>query len=576
MVHKIRCAVVFLTLLLSVAASAQVAGSYDYSLGGSSMMRSGVPSALFLNPGELARIHEKQLSLSTNRFSELSQISVVQFFPFVGTLGAGIGHEAGRTQYSIGYGKIFSDIQTIGGAINILKGTSTDMTLSIGTSFHFLEEGVRNSGALLGASIVNFSSNTSLPNQWFRAGGGYWVAPNRFCVQGVILYHDEKGKFLAGAEYLLQPDLAFQVGTKAFDDYYAGVTYTANVMRLDGSVGHEGLSFTVTIRLSEDARTLRDNYYDRGMKSYRSENYPDAQDAFRHAIEYDEYYSPARTYVNLSEGITETSTQLLLREAKQFIDDGKYFEAKKKYNKVLMSYPNDAAAKQGLLDIQPMLHTAATAIFQVADGLMEAGNFDSARTQYLLAFEYDSEDESILKRLSSMEKMIADTISLYLQRGSTYLSNNQLDPARRAYEKVLRYDPNNTEASKYLPTIRERIRTAANATVKPQRTTSENFEKGKAAFDGKNYLDAITYFTDCLKQEPKNSEAQSYIDRSREILRPQMESFFKLGLQYYVDEQYKKAIEVWSQALLVDPEHKAILEYKKRAELKLEALERLR
>ncbi|GEM_PF-2385298 len=572
-------AITVLAIILScipVTSLGQMSGTHNYGMGESSVMRNRGVSALFLNPGELARIHNQELYISANRFSEMPGIGVAHFVPSLGTFAFGIGNEFGISQYSLGFGKIFYDYQTVGGAINYISGPGTDdVTLSLGTTIHLPEAEGKNSGLLLGVSAIDFSSNTSLVSQRFMAGAGYWFLPRKLILQGSWLYENQESKLAFGGEYILSPQIAIQAGTKQFEEVSAGIRYKLPAMNLDLSAGKLGISFSVSFRINEDPEIIRDNNYDRGIKSYTQENYAEAKEAFKISLDYDEYFEPARTYINLSQGVNETTTRLWLKEAEAHERDGNYLDAKKNYTKVLKSFPDNIMAKSRLIGIQPHLEKEATQIATVADSLVVKEKYDAAREQYLLAFEYNPEDEGILQRLSSMERLIADSVAFYLASGNASLEKNQLDGAQKSYGKVLEFNPGNPEAEKNLSIVENRKRTAQNV-VKTTRITKESFEKGKSAFDSQNYFDAISYFADYLKIDPKNSEAEDYINRSRELLKPKIESYFKLGLQYYVDENYKQALEVWNRALIISPDHKAIIEYKKRAELKMDALEKLK
>ncbi|MBI3193095.1 MAG: tetratricopeptide repeat protein [Ignavibacteriae bacterium] len=553
----------------------QIAGSNNYALGGSSVMRVAKPSALFLNPGELARIHTRELFLGTNRFESLPTIGVAHFIPYVGTFAFGIGNEFSASQYSLGYARIIGTRHTVGGSLNYIKNSKPEVTFSLGSSVHFPGiEGI-NSGIMTGLSLMNLSSNSSLSEQQLNVGVGYWLMPNRLRMQGSWLYERKESEFPFGAEYLLNSEVAVQVGTNSFDEFACGLSYALEVMSMDFAVGKQSISFSVNVRYGDDPRQLSERYYEEGIKSYEEEQYPQAKISFLNALQYDEYYESARTYIGLSEGVTETSTRFLLTEAKQFEKEGKYLSAKKNYLKFLSSHSNDVLVMNRLRALQPKLHEEAMKIFVIADSLKQLGMFDAARIRYQQAFDCDSEDETILQTLSEMEKMIADSVAVYLAKGGSRLERNQLEAAQIAYEQVLRYNSTNPEAKKNLSIIESKLRASSDA-VKSQRSTKELFDKGKSAFEQENYLEAISVFQEYLKQDPKNKDAQTFIDRARDSLVPKVEEYFKIGLQYYVEENYKKALEVWNIALTIKQDHQAILEYKNRAELKLKALEKLK
>ena len=94
--------VLFLGLLTvpPVSAQSQLAGSKDYGLGGSSVMWLRYPGALFLNPAEIARLHQGEILISTHRFSTLPSLSTAHFVPFVGTFAVGIANEGNQSWYS--------------------------------------------------------------------------------------------------------------------------------------------------------------------------------------------------------------------------------------------------------------------------------------------------------------------------------------------------------------------------------------------------------------------------------------------------------------------------------------------
>jgi tetratricopeptide (TPR) repeat protein len=89
-------------------------------------------------------------------------------------------------------------------------------------------------------------------------------------------------------------------------------------------------------------------------------------------------------------------------------------------------------------------------------------------------------------------------------------------------------------------------------------------------------MDALRVFLQVLDRNPRHREATELIDRTRQILKPEVETFFRIGLQLYTKENYKLAIEEWDKALLIDPNHQGTVEYRKRADEKLKALEKLK
>ncbi len=83
-------------------------------------------------------------------------------------------------------------------------------------------------------------------------------------------------------------------------------------------------------------------------------------------------------------------------------------------------------------------------------------------------------------------------------------------------------------------------------------------------------------FSQVLERDPRNLDAKNFLERTRELLLPEVDKFFRAGLQYYTKENYRAALQEWDKALAIQPNHAGTLEYRKRAEDKLKALEKLK
>lgn len=119
-------------------------------------------------------------------------------------------------------------------------------------------------------------------------------------------------------------------------------------------------------------------------------------------------------------------------------------------------------------------------------------------------------------------------------------------------------------------------RAKAGLTSITSRKKDEQFEEAKTALaEGRN-LEALKMLLELSKQQTKYKDLNTFIDLAREQLMPIVERQFKNGLSYYAKEDYSKAIVIWDEALLINPRHTSILEYRKRAEEKLKALEQLK
>lgn len=547
----------------SAAAQSQIAGSKNYGLGGSSVMWLPRSSALFLNPAEFARLHQDEFLVSTHRLSSLPSLSVAHFEPFIGTFALGIANELSQNWYSAGYGRLVGGHQTVGGSVSVIREQVTRVAVSVGTSFHFPDSLSQYTGLHAGFSAVNLSSKLRSPLFGVNIGAAYWVLPNNLRWQAAWQLQGVNGSFLTGGEYLINSWASLQVGTLSFKKLTGGVSIKTSYVTADLALGDIGVSLSLNFRISEGAHEVRNSNFREGLAAYDGERYYEARKYFLESLQYDEYYSQAQTMANLATAAMETTLVVYIREGKSYEERGDFISAIKMYTQVLRANPDDEEAKTRLDRVKPKLRDLIQQLTAAGDSLRGVKKFDAARKKYRQLLEIDPENKEMPLRISAMDSLIRVNTQTRLARAKAALQKRQMEEARRQFEEVLLYDPRNTEARAGLESLKER------------RTAKELFERGKAAFDAENYLEALNIFLDVVQSDEKNRDAKLYLDRTRERLVSDVEDYFKQGLQLYVKEDYKGAVEVWNKALLINPSHQATLEYSRRAERKLEALEKL-
>ena len=162
-------------LLLAAPALSQITGSHDYSLGGSSVMWIPRPSALYLNPAEIGRLHQDEFFMSTNKLSNMASFSAAHFEPFLGTFAAGVANYGPVAHFSAGYARVWYQQHTAGGALNISPDAPEKVSLSLGAAAHFADSSSRNSGLHAGVSLLNLAPNVRSSTFGFNVGAAYWI-----------------------------------------------------------------------------------------------------------------------------------------------------------------------------------------------------------------------------------------------------------------------------------------------------------------------------------------------------------------------------------------------------------------
>ncbi|MBI4428499.1 MAG: tetratricopeptide repeat protein [Ignavibacteriales bacterium] len=548
-------------VLLPVSALAQITGSTDYALGGSSVMWYVRPSALYRNPAELGRIHQSEFFLSTNRWSNLSSMTGTHFQPFVGTFSAGIARLATTSQYSLGYSGIFLGQHGVGGAVNINPNASPSVSLGFGVSVHFPDSTSQNSGFHGGLSIANLNPSARPEQLGLSAGVGYWPLRNKLRIQASFVQGIEPvGAF--GVEAFPLSWLSLQMGTESFKKIFAGVSVPFQYVQAEFAAGKDGVSLSFNFRIGEPAVAQRTKYFELGVQAYNEERFSEARQMLLRALQYDESFFPARSLAEKASSSLQESSARNLEEGKNSESKGNDVESERLYAQVIKMDPHNEEAQSLWAGVRARNQAYIRRLIATGDSLMEKKNYEQAQRVYEQALEIDPENETISPRLEDVAVLLKFSAQANLTRAKSYLDRNLLDDAQREFEHILAADPKNTQARAGLETIRVR-------------RLNEIVERGKSAFNEGKYFEALSIFSEVLQRDDKHREAKTHFDKTRVALQPELDKYFKTGLQFYVKENYRAALESWEKALIIQPQHQATLEYYKRAQEKQKAIEKL-
>ncbi|MEX2191030.1 MAG: tetratricopeptide repeat protein, partial [Bacteroidota bacterium] len=544
----------FLALLFVAAgsfASAQTSGAFDHALGGSSVMWLPRTGALFLNPAELGQIRQGSFAFNARRLSTLSSFSGAYFVPFVGTFAAGFAAYGPINQYSFGYGIAWGDIM-FGTGFSGFRNAEESFGFSLGGSWHMTGQ-VTNSGSHIGFSVINVSDKTASPFFSVNVGAGYWVSQDLLRVQTAFRRTGVISEGLAGIEVLAAQGFGLQVGTRAFKEIVGGFRYQETYGSLELSAGKSGLVVSINTSLSEPAAEARDRNNGLGLQALNESRYSDAQRYFALAHQFDPLFASAKAAADSAGTALVSERELLEAKAEIHYGDKDYIEASRLYARILQIDPENEVAREKFREMQLQLKSYFDQLIVTGDSLRARREIDRARRNYQQALDLDPGNDSITARIVGLRDLAQENIRLMLNRATAYFDRNQLGEAEREYERVLAAEPRNTRA---------RLGIAA---IKTKRT-DELLDRGKNLSTSNNHLEALRIFLQVAENIPQHREASELIDQTRQILKPEVETFFRLGLQLYTKEDYKGAIEEWDKGLLIDPNHQGTVEYRKRAD----------
>ncbi|MBI4419112.1 MAG: hypothetical protein HY563_10065 [Ignavibacteriales bacterium] len=536
-------------------------GAYDFGLGGSSVMWFPRPSAVFLNPAELGRIREGVFSLNTHRISSLNSFGGAYFVPFVGTFAAGIARFGPAQQYSVGYGGTWGPF---GGGIGFSGFRNTDESFGISFGGSWQAFGSKPaSGLHAGFSVSNLSDQAKSPLFSINAGVAYWILPELLRAQSAYRHTAASNDGLVGVSLQALPVFGLGLGTRSFKEVMAGVSLQLPFVSIDLSAGKAGAFLSINAAVSEPASMARDRNYELGLLALDGNRYYDAEWNFRLAHAYDPSFMTARAAADSAASILGREREDLTNKAEALFVARRFVESSRAFSHVLTMDPENEHARARMRAIQSLLKNYFIELIITGDSLRARREIEPARRNYQLALDLDPGNDSLLARITGLREVAKENVRTMLNRARLALDRNQLDEAEREFEQVLALEPDNSRARQGLTTVRgKRI--------------EELFERGKRQFAASNYFEALKTFLQVLEHNPRHREGGEYLDRARQMLKVDLETYFRSGLQYYTKDNYQAAMEEWDKVLLIDPNHQGTLEYRKRAEEKLKALQRLK
>lgn len=539
-----------------IAAQPPIIGSKDYGLASSSVMWMPRGSTLFLNPAELGRIHQDEYIFNTQRFRSLSSMAGVFSFPFAGTVGGGIANVDSFTYYTLGYGRLIGSYHTIGTSMSVISHIPGGFRFAVGNSLHFPFSSER-SGIHAGISVSNLPKETII-----NGGIGIWLISDWFRIQAAAQNRTHRA-MVYGGEFLASNNFSLVAGTRAFKSLYGGVSLKTDRFTSDITAGPAGLAFTVSIIIGETAESKRTLSYEEGFNLFSEKRYSEAEQKFLLALEYNEYDFDSRTMAETSRALLDSVETKGVAEAKMLEDKFDYPNAMKIYSTILNANPANTSVESLLVHARKKMEEFVSLLIIAGDSLKSRKDIAGARKNYELALKYDAGNDVASSRIDELENLSKENVKSILVRAQSMLSKKQFDNAQKEFERVLSLEPKNSRAKAGLNVIQ-------------QKRKEEQVEVAKAIFNEGKYFEALTMMLELVQQNIKSKELESYIETAREKLQPEVEKRFKQGLSYYVNENYDHAITVWDDALLIQPRHAGILEYRKRAEEKMKALERLK
>jgi tetratricopeptide (TPR) repeat protein len=328
---------------------------------------------------------------------------------------------------------------------------------------------------------------------------------------------------------------------------------------------------------------------EQGELRYREGDRLGALEIWRAAPESAPDYEETRERIR----VVETEFERLVVQYKQ---RGRYYEARDRLAESVLNYrlalklqPEDAETLARVQELARALAARKAELRAAYREAFDAGNLSLARTRLETLRTLDPFDHQLETAARDFERAQLDEVARRMEAGRRGFASGNYAAASRAFRAVLELEPDSSSARGYLSyiaTIRresERAGDAPAAFEAPEtfatdaQIRAEGFYQNAVAAErnGELYA-AIRHDLRALDADPNHAGARRHLALLRGQLAPQVDILIEAGRTAFRQEDLQSALDLWRQALLVDPSNERVIAYIGRAEEQLQNLEQLR
>ena len=192
--------------------------------------------------------------------------------------------------------------------------------------------------------------------------------------------------------------------------------------------------------------------------------------------------------------------------------------------------------------------------FEKGRDYIEQNKFLDALAEFNLAHDRDSTNQTVSNAIQTTERRIAEEARILIKQTKDELDLNNYADAQLSLSKAQTLAEGN-------PEILEEIN-ALDAQVNIQKYS----QRGILYYQLNEFKNAVKMFEEVLALDPQNETAREYYDKSKielststQMMDPQTEKRYLIGINEYINGNYDKAIAIWDSILVEQPYNKKVL-----------------
>lgn len=326
-----------------------------------------------------------------------------------------------------------------------------------------------------------------------------------------------------------------------------------------------------------------------GERSYREGDRLGALETWRAIPEDASDYDEARERIAVVE---EEFHQLVVRYKKRAV----YFEDKDRLAESILNYrlalklqPHDATTLEHVQEQARLVAARKQELDREYRAAFSRGDLAAARDSLDRLRSLDPFDPELETDERQLHEALRDAVGEQLALGQRALMAGRTAAARAAFLRALELDPGEESARGYLSYIETIERESDRAGERPAgfqagdrfasdaQIRAEGFYQNALSADraGDPYS-AIRHDLRALRANPEHDAAGKHLRALRARLLGRVGGLIEAGREAFRNEDLQSALDLWRNALLIEPGNERAQAYVGRAERQLQNLERLR
>lgn len=225
--------------------------------------------------------------------------------------------------------------------------------------------------------------------------------------------------------------------------------------------------------------------------------------------------------------------------------------------------------------------------------MYESGRLVDAREKARSIPKDDPNYRAARKLLEDISSISMQLSRRHLEMAEDYERAGIPSRAIAEYGEALRFNPSSILARQRIDVLSDAMR-SGEAPEPPEKKTQAppppkkswkddpedlanlHYLKGKVYLESRAYARAIEEFTLAVRIVPSYMNAKELLERSKTERDKAVDKHLKKGIAHFQSEEMELAIKEWDMVLELDPSNRVAADYKNRAEVIMERLQRIR